>query len=119
VPQQFQRDRVTVSRVFSVQAWSYNRDTFKNRKSEVNVVNELCHLILIIFRMALVPSRSDEIEKLKLPGDLDAVTFDLELDPPMSVLMSQGSLMPSFISFHPTVWPPIKDKHTNKHILSF
>ena len=36
----------------------------------------------IICRMALVPSRSDEIEKLKLPGDLDPVTFDLELDPP-------------------------------------
>ena len=65
------------------------------------------------------PSRSDEIEKLKLPGDLDPVTFDLDLDPPISVLMSQGSLMPSFISFHPTVWLPFKDKHTNKHILSF
>ena len=39
-------------------------------------------VILIICRMALVPSRSDEIEKLKLPGDLDPVTFDLELDPP-------------------------------------
>ena len=51
----------------------------------MNVVNQLCHLILIICRMALVPSRSDEIEKLKLPGDLDPlthVTFDLELDPP-------------------------------------
>ena len=73
---------MTASRVFSVQAWYYNRDTFKNRKSEVNVVNQLCHLILIICRMALVPSRSDEIEKLKLPGDLDPLTFDLELDPP-------------------------------------
>ena len=47
----------------------------------MNVVNQLCHLILIICRMALVPSRSDEIENLKLPGDLDPVTFDLELDP--------------------------------------
>jgi len=26
VPQQFHRDRVTASRVFSVQAWYYNRD---------------------------------------------------------------------------------------------
>ncbi|KAG1656489.1 Calcium and integrin-binding protein 1 [Nymphon striatum] len=31
--------------------------------------------------MALIPSRSDEIEKLTLPGDLDPVTFGLGLDP--------------------------------------
>ena len=48
--------------------------------------------------MALVPSRSDEIEKLTLSGDLDPVTFDLDLD--LDPLMSVPKDHICQVSFH-------------------
>ena len=79
--------------------WRHNSKTGSRKwMSSIN-----CHLILIICRMALVPSRSDEIEKLKLPGDLDPVTFDLELDP-LKKSFSQERKVRSTRNFHHSMY---------------